>query len=160
MNAKQLKNLIIVPTLNKIGLYSESAVNLLLGTCAQESALGQDLIQQPNGPARGIYQMEPETHHNLLVWLNGRPELNNKVSQLVSQENLYTDRLEELVSNLKYATAMARIRYLAWNDEPLPDANNVPALANYYKIHYNTPKGSATEPQFLINYHRYVEGKV
>jgi len=160
MNPKQLKNLIIIPTLTKIDLLSDSAVALLLGTCAQETNLVQDLIQQPHGPALGPYQMEPITSHNLIVWLSGRPVLKEKVDSLVSIGNQNTDRLEELVFNLAYATAMARLRYLAWNDEPLPAANDILGLAKYYKKYYNTPNGAATERQFIINYHHYVEGKV
>ena len=43
-------------TLKAIDLYSDEAVSLMLGTCAQESAFGRYRRQLGNGPALGIYQ--------------------------------------------------------------------------------------------------------
>ena len=62
-----LKEYIIIPVLSKLDMYSESAANLLLGTAAIESDMGQ-FLRQINGPALGIYQMEPSTH--LDIWQN------------------------------------------------------------------------------------------
>lgn len=41
-------------------LCSDAAVNLLLGTAAQESEFGK-YIRQIRGPALGVFQMEPAT---------------------------------------------------------------------------------------------------
>ena len=60
-----------------------------------------------------------------------------------------------LCTDLAYATAMARIHYLRVQ-EPLPTANDISALAAYYKKYYNTPNGAATEQQFIDNFNRYV----
>ena len=68
INTKHLRLYIIRPTLQKINLWSEAAENLLLGTAAQESLLGTYLKQNGNGPALGIYQMEPNTHKD--IWIH------------------------------------------------------------------------------------------
>src|SRR2546429_673559 len=106
INKDQLLNLVIRPTLNKIGWGGEAAENLLLGTCAQESQMGTYLAQI-NGPALGIYQMEPITHNDCWVnFLIYNPELTQKI-KLISPRNT-----DALVYNLAYATAMSRIKYL------------------------------------------------
>ena len=64
----QLTDYIIKPTLLQIGLFNHTAVNLLLGTCAQESRMGTYVHQLGNGPALGIYQIEPATHND--IWAN------------------------------------------------------------------------------------------
>jgi hypothetical protein len=148
-DAKQLKSFVIVPTLCQIGLHSDSAVNLLLGTCAQESQMGK-YLKQVNGPALGIYQIEPESHED--IWdnyLRFRPELAKKILAISSHDT------NNLIVNLAYSTAIARIKYLR-APAHLPDANDIEGLANYYKQYYNTPKGAATQQQFIDNYNRYV----
>jgi hypothetical protein len=149
IDTKQLKLFVIVPTLVQIGLYSDSAVNLLLGTCAQESAMGT-YLKQINGPALGIYQMEPNTHAD--IWdnfLKFNPDLAGKVLAIDSSET------SNLITNLAYATALARIQYLR-APAKLPAADDIAGLAAYYKRYYNTPAGKATEQQFIDNYHRYI----
>lgn len=49
-----IKNL-ITETLTELGLYSDDARDLLLGTCAQESAFGKYRKQLGGGPALGIF---------------------------------------------------------------------------------------------------------
>ena len=79
INVKDLKFKIIIPTLQFIGLYSESAVNLLLGTAAQESHMGTYLTQI-KGPALSIYQIEPKTHADIWKnYLSYRLDLKGKV---------------------------------------------------------------------------------
>ena len=136
--------------------YSLDAENLLLGTCAQESAMGEYLVQLGGGPARGIYQMEPRTEADIIInFLKNRKDLlliiNNAT---VGTENRL---LDDLTSNLFYATAMARVHY--WRvPEPLPAHDDVEGMAYYWKKHYNTFKGKGTVIEFFDNYARYVEG--
>jgi hypothetical protein len=149
IDVKQLKLFVIVPTLAKLGLYSEAAVNLLLGTCAQESAMGT-YLKQINGPALGIYQMEPNTHDDICDnFLKYRPELAGKVLGIDSCQSA------NLMNNLAYATAMARIQYLRAPAE-LPDANDTPELGRYWKLFYNSQNGKGCIDEFVANYARYV----
>lgn len=149
INTEQLKRYIIEPTLKDFNLYSPEAVNLLLGTAAQESHMGT-YIHQINGPAQGIFQMEPNTE--LDIWdnyLHYRPELAQQIVALMGGDT------EGLIVNLAYQTIMARLHYLRV-PEPLPDHRDVPAMAQYWKRYYNTPKGRGTEAEFIENYQRFI----
>jgi len=64
-------------------------------------------------------------------------------------------RVEELEYNIDLAILMARLRYRVV-PEPLPDPNDVQALARYWKLHYNTIEGRGTEREFMENYHKYI----
>ena len=82
MLAGNLKKYIIIPTLDYMRMNSNSAVNLLLGTAAQESRLGK-YLHQINGPALGIYQCEPNTLDDIFnKYLRHRKELLRKVLRL------------------------------------------------------------------------------
>lgn len=149
IDAKQLKLYVIVPTLARLGLYSDAAVNLLLGTCAQESQMGT-YLKQINGPALGIYQVEPATHKDIFDnYLKYKPDLLGIVLSL----GTYNDN--SLITNLAYATAVARIKYLRAPDK-LPDDNDVTGLANYWKKYYNTPLGAGQPQEFINNYRKYI----
>lgn len=149
MDANQLCELVIAPTLDVIELNSDVAVNLLVGTVFQESSGGEYLKQLGGGPALGIYQIEPNTHTD--VWenyLDYRASLTSKVEKLLSPE----DKEQQLISNLSYATAIARIIYYR-KPQALPtDANDVQALGEYWKEHYNTAAGAGTVEEFVANF--------
>jgi hypothetical protein len=145
---------VIRPTLQAIDLWSEAAENLLLGTAAQESHMGHYLTQV-RGPALGIYQIEPATHHD--VWdnfLKYHKPLADKVQQLLSPWNV-ADKDQALVNNLTYSSAIARIIYFRIS-KPLPAANDIAGLAAYWKQHYNTPRGKGKVEYFIKNYQELV----
>lgn len=60
-----------------------------------------------------------------------------------------------LVGNLYYQCAIARCRYLMTPD-PLPAADDIEGLANYWKEHYNSIDGKGTIEKFVKNYEKYV----
>ena len=73
---------VVRPSLESIGLWSEAAERLLLGTAIAESQLTW-LRQHGGGPARGVYQIEPATHDD--IWANYlayRDGLANRVARL------------------------------------------------------------------------------
>lgn len=151
INTNQLRTYIINPALEGVGLYSAAASRLLLGTCAQESAMGT-YLHQMNGPALGIYQMEPNTHDD--IWHNYidyRTELSDEIQDLVG----VIPHPDLMIHNLKYATIMARLHYYRVA-EPLPDKDDVEGLAKYWKKYYNTEMGRGTTREFITNYERYV----
>lgn len=156
INPIHLRQLIIDPTLKHLDMYSLAASNLMMGTAAQESRLGYFLMQvdshnRPQGPALGIFQMEPVTHDDIWdTYLAFRDELSGKIHSL--SISVFAD---EMIHNLKYAVAMARLKY--WRDpEPLPQAGDIEGLAHIYKRVYNSPQGKATVQEFVDNYQRYV----
>lgn len=117
------------------------AVRLLLGTAAVESQFGT-YLRQVHGPALGVFQMEPATFD----WLQVKYGL---------QYPIIADReASELEWDLRLAIIMARLRYRAV-PKPLP-ADNVTALADYWKEHYNTKLGAGTVEQFMDRFTRYV----
>ncbi len=137
LDPSQLKELVIRPTLVKIGLWSRAAENLVLGTGLAESQL-QHLRQLGGGPALGLYQMEPETHDDIWeTFLKFRVELASKVQGLCSPY----PRLSQLIGNLEYATAMCRVRYFR-APAGLPAADDANGMAQYWKKWYNTPLGA------------------
>jgi hypothetical protein len=154
MHAGQLKQLIIDTVLLELGAHSPAAVQLLMLTAAQESRLGY-YIAQVRGPALGIFQMEPATHAD--IWDNYlayRPEMAAKLQRLAGSYPV-RPQADVMIYNLKYAAAMARVHYRRVTD-PLPVVDDIPAMAAYWKQHYNTPKGRGTVAEAVHNYERYV----
>ena len=149
MEKRMLKSL-IETTLKEIGLYSKEAVNLLLGTAAQESRFYY--IKQLNGgPARSIFQIEPRTHDDHVNnYLSYREELSSKILSACGIEEFDKDFLY----NTKYAICIARIHYLRV-PQALPSTIN--GMAAYWKQYYNTYIGSGTEKEFIKNYMKYVK---
>lgn len=157
VNKDQLRRLII-ETLKEAGNYrnkpllSDDAVELLIGTAAQESHLGEYLYQLEGGPARGIFQMEPKTLDD--IW-NNFLQYRVDLTFIVSSSCLESMDDEELVWNMKYAIIMARIHYLR-APEALPSKDDVDGMAKYWKKHWNTEDGKGTVQEFIDNYGRYV----
>ena len=153
MDVTQLVDLVIVPTLHHIKLYSDEAVELIAGTIAQESAMGK-YIHQVKGPALGICQMEPATYQDIYEnFLKYRPSLREKLSQLCSEH--LGAQPNEMIGNLNYAVAMCRVHYFRV-PKRLPKVGNVKAQAAYWKRWYNTPLGRGTEQEYVHNFKRYI----
>ena len=161
MNYEQLLEHVIKPANNLLGVDSLAAQQLLIGTCAVESN-AEFIAQLGNGPARGIFQMEPATHKD--IWdnyLKYRPTYQDVARALLSameSENFYNSNggdgawgminNQSLTSNLLYQAVMCRIHYLRVS-APLPPANDLSALAAYWKQYYNTHLGAGTEQKFI-----------
>lgn len=166
LNKQQLKDLIINPTLMEMGpqFASPYAVELLLGTAAQESHLGEYIKQLGNGPALGIYQMEPATYRD--IWENFIryrheikralvrmfPDISTRRASDVSEWQLIPPPAERMIYDLKFATVMARLHYYRV-DEPLP--RDPQEYAMYWKTYYNTEEGKGTVAEFLHNWARF-----
>jgi transposase InsO family protein len=155
---EHLRAHVIQPALRTLNLYSQDAQELLLGTAIHESACGK-YLHQLGGPALGIFQVEPATHMD--IWRNYlryRHTLATRIDALASKGLRFTDGTpndEQLAANLLYSAAIARIVYLRVT-EPLPSAQDVDAMARYWKQHYNTPLGAGTPEQFSSSYRKYV----
>lgn len=143
IDPRQFREHVVRPTLTVNGLWSQAAENLLVGTAIQESRLTY-LVQHGGGPALGVYQIEPATHED--VWVN---YLRYRPHQWLARE---PD--SALVTDLEYATAIARIIYYR-RPEPLPDADDIEGLGAYWKQHYNTPLGKGRVAEWVLNYREY-----
>ena len=157
INTDQLSDL-TEETLKNVNMYSPAAVNLLLLTAAQESHMGTYIKQLGNGPALGIFQMEPATNED--IWdnyLRYKPEIGFDIVRTagLAPQDSYAPALKW---NLKYAILMARMQYRR-RPEPLPDVDDIRGLAEYWKQWYNTPKGAGTVEEAMLNYKRFVLGE-
>lgn len=138
MTISEIKHQIIAPALKEIGLYSDTALNLVTGTGLVESGY-RVTTQLGGGPALGWFQMEPETYEDCWTnYLRYRPELARSVSALCHAANPSASLLQ---SNPAYAAAMCRVKYLRV-PSPLPP-NNAQSLSLYHKRYYNTMQGKA-----------------
>jgi len=147
---------VILPALAGLGLDANprAAAQLLLGTAIQESNL-QFRRQFGDGPARGLFQMEPATHNDIWTnFLKFNPALADKVRSFLGGAEPSADALE---NNDKYAAAMARAHYRRVS-APLPAADDIPAMGAYWKAHYNTPQGAGTANEFIDHYRLVVHG--
>ncbi len=151
MNSAILREEIIEPTLKRADMYSEGSVNLLMGTAATESHMGKYLYQI-KGPAIGIYQIEPNTHKDVLTnYVAYRPFLQKQLDLYAIGQN--DD--EHLLASLHYQTLIARFIYRRVKTA-LANADDVWGMANYWKDHYNTHLGKGTPEHFAIMYSRYL----
>lgn len=151
MDAQQLYNHIIKPTHHYLGgnYDNKNASFLSLCTAAVESNCGHK-IKQDNGPALGIWQMEPRTEKD--IWSNCDVLKYEDSRVYMAIEHLTCAPLEELnihmlISSPLYACAMARLKY-AMDIETLPRRGDLMAVYNYYKRIYNTDSGASTYEKF------------
>lgn len=164
MRHQDLRKYVIRPVLQKMADVSgKSRINrpevedLLIMTAAVESHLGEYLHQYPTGPALGIYQMEPETHDD--IWnsfIVYRGALKDAVLEWSINKDLVSPHPNELMGNLYYATAMARVHY--WRiAEPIPTSGKVQDLAEYWDTHWNRNPDPRTGPDKAVNaWHRLI----
>jgi len=153
-NKDQFKDL-IQKVLTKIDMHSDVAVNLLLGTAAQESGFGTYLKQLGDGPALGVFQMEPNTEKDIWInYIDHRVIIRNMIKYTVG---LHSPTPFHLQGNLIYQIIMTRLHYRRV-PEPLPMESDIKGLARYWKQYYNTPMGKGTTEEFIANYYKYVIG--
>jgi len=137
--------MVIRPALEKLGMWSTAAEELVLGTAIVESSLIY-LRQHGDGPALGLWQVEPATHDDLYAnYLSYRQEL----SALLMELRAPALSLEEnLASNLMYGAAVCRLCYYR-QPEALPEAGDLEGQAAFWKQHYNTPPGAGTVGKYM-----------
>lgn len=158
----QLRKLVVQPVLVALDLPAQDvAENLIMGTAAHESHLGDYIEQSGGGPALGIFQMEPATLQDCYAnYLDYRADLKAKVDGFLAPQPAKSDgtpdKEKQLATNLAYAAALCRIRYYRAPAAMPTDADDVNALAQYWKQYYNTKQGAGTVEQFVSDYNRYL----
>lgn len=146
INLENLRDYIVAPTLKELGMYAKWAERLVIGTALAESVIDGDMhIKQQNGPALGIYQMEPATHEDIYKnFLLYDATISKRLAK-ITPEFRNADRM---VYDLRYATAMCRIHY--WrNSFSIPDENDILAIGSVWKDVYNTRTGKGTVEGFI-----------
>jgi hypothetical protein len=138
-----------------MGMWSESAENLLMGTAAQESHLGHYIKQVGKGPALGIYQCEPATHQDVYNYLRNNEFrlFGNALPHKLRPIGLVDHN--RLVYDLRYATMICRLHYYR-APKALPEADDIEGMASYWKRFYNSSLGKGKPEEFVRNYEQYV----
>lgn len=146
INASDFSSLVVVPALQLLapaGIpYSKVAHDLLMGTAAQESLMGT-YLQQESGPGVGIFMATMSEVGGIL----GR-----------CAAPIYTAILKvgnpldagAMATNLTIAAMVARCWY--WVEPTALPADTISGLWGYYKTHYNSSLGAATESQWNTNW--------
>jgi hypothetical protein len=154
--AINLLTTVIRPTLNAIQNESgtkvagENAEYMLLGTAIAETG-DLNTRKQKNGPALGLYQMEPFTHDDL--WNNYLPIFKPKLRDAVLKHFNITQmpKAQLMEGDDAYATIMARIRYLPAT--AIPSATDLNGQAQYWVQWYNRG-GKGTVADYLARWHK------
>ncbi len=142
MNADDFRLEVIRPVLQRAKLWSFGAEYLLLRTAMAESGLGA--LVQLDGPALGVYQIEPATHND--IWKNYLAFRPVKAARVLAH-SCSVPQHRQLIWNLGYATLIARIVYLR-SPLPLPAGNDLRGQALIWKEVYNTVLGKGTLQHF------------
>lgn len=148
----QFRDDILTPTLGGLQINEPGYKELLVFTCAVET-YGGTYIKQINGPALGIYQIEPTTFSEL--WHNyviRQPQIVNLMSL-----NLNINRLpspNDIMTNLTLATALC-VLYYKWRKAPIPETTPE-SLWAVYKEFYNTYEGKAEEVSAIKAYKKFI----
>ena len=154
LDAAQLRQMVIKPALEKLGLWSTAAEELVLGTAIVERSLIY-IRQYGAGPALGLWQVEPTTHDDLHAnYLSYRQELSSRLMDLRSPA-LSMD--ENLATNLMYDTAVCRLCYYR-QPEALPEAGDIEGQAAFWKQHYNKPLGAGAVGKYMRSLSSELDG--
>jgi hypothetical protein len=145
---------VINPVLTALDLDRDlsAATELLLGTALQESGLVHRV--QLGGPARGLFQTEPNTHDDIWAnFLRFRAALAEKVGKFIDGK---APNSQFLTDNDLYAAAMTRVHYFRMGQfvgkTPIPERGDIPAMAAYWKKFYNSEQGAGSPAQFVANW--------
>lgn len=133
--------------------YSDKVVDMLIETACVESNCGT-YLKQINGPACGIFQIEPKTaqdvYDNYIIFRQHYVDIYNKlfIKSLSLKQNL--------IYNLAFQIFICRLIYLRIK-EAIPD--NTKDRANYWKKYYNTKLGKGTTQDYISKVRKYYDRK-
>lgn len=153
LDIKQFRELVVLPALHDLQMYTKEFAELLVFTCATESA-GGTYIKQITGPAVGIFQIEPNSLTDL--WVNYVVRNARYLNLLSMNFGLYKmpDPID-LITNMKLAAGVCALFYKRHKVNCLsmePDA-----LWEIYKKYYNTVKGKAEKETSLKAYAKFIK---
>jgi hypothetical protein len=144
----------ILPALHGLNLYSPSAERLLMGTAAVESNFS-NFIQFRGGPARGMFQMEPPTFHDILDrFLSLKSHQALKAAVIVTATHNPPTFLE-LTTNHLFSAAMALAKYYSIHS-PIPQT--LEDQAEYWWMYYNGRSPHGLKPKdYIASWKKYCE---
>lgn len=125
---------------------SPAAVNLLLGTSAQESKFGRCLVEYGGGPGLGAFQITHKRTFYHLCEKYGR-----QIPYIAGAS------FERCKWDLKLSIIIARLWY--WEDpDPLPAADDVEGMAVYWDQKFNRNPAAGRPEEFVRNFEHFVKG--
>lgn len=133
-------------------LYSEDAVELLMGTAAVETDFGFYLKQIPDGPGQGIFSIEPDTEDS--IWNHHLKYRKPRASAVARVTGIAEPTPSALFRRFDYQIIMARLKYRTCPGA-LPDAGDIYDMAKYWNKFYNANPNFGTESEFVEKYCRY-----
>lgn len=149
IDVRDLRTKKIRPVLVELEMWSKQAEDLLVGTCCAESLCGT-YRRQIKGPARGIFQMEPNTARDIVDnYLKYRKSIKGSVYKYYDGTKSLEDNLE---TNDEFAVAMCRVHY---RRVPKKLPYDREGLAKYWKDYYNTSEGKGTVQGFLDKWNEF-----
>ncbi|OUS31645.1 hypothetical protein A9Q99_03490 [Gammaproteobacteria bacterium 45_16_T64] len=152
ISARELQRHIVQPTLAHMGINSESAINLMMGTAAIQSSFGAHLMQNSG---LGLYCMTQRVHCD--IWDNYlafNEDLASDIRGLASQHEFLREPHSELIGNFPYATAIAWLVYQQ-ADVQLPDSEDTEGLARCWANCFVGRKDEISIARFIESYHKY-----
>ena len=149
MNNKQLYDA-IYNILLSLKLYSnDSIVKMIFETACVESNCGE-YIKQINGPACGIFQIEPNTAQDIIDnYIKYRSRYKDIFDMLYIKAFTLSQNLKY---NLAFSVFMCRMFYMRIK-ESIP--NTVEKRAEYWKKYYNTEQGKGTTTEYIRKVGKY-----
>lgn len=145
MNPAQVREYVVRPALQRVGLWTPAAEQLVFGTGLVESEYKWlDQTTPGPGPAYGPWQMEERTHDD--IWANYlayQTDLNDALVRMAGFGIVTKPPVIALHGNLFYGAAMCRVYYRRVK-AALPAAGDAAGMAAYWKVHYNTAQGAGT----------------
>ena len=145
--------IVIIDVLKRLGMYSDVAVELLMGTCAVESDFGRSIEQIGGGPGLGVFQIEPNTMND--IWYNYIRYREGLRVILAEEFGMKGPDKERLKNDLEYGIVMARLKYRR-SPVALPKSEkDIEGLARVWKKVYNTDLGKGSIEKFISKYKKY-----
>lgn len=145
----ELLELIIRPTLHRLGVCAPAAEKLLLGTAAVQSNLGFFLKSHQG---IGMFGIDTKRHQD--IWdkfLAFDEDLASEIRGFASQHEFLKAPHAELACNLRYATAIAWMIYKEANIDLGALKTDQDLAECWYKVFAKEPANQSPE-DFLIQY--------
>ena len=133
ISTAHLRQYVIDPTLEYLGMYSPSASHILEGVAQHESTSNPF---NDNQQGLGLYHIS--SHQHRVIWdeyLAFQPDLASQVRGLASQHLFLNDPDSELITNLRYSTAIAWMIFLHSESQETPSTELInPYWHNLYEL--------------------------
>lgn len=161
--AQQIQDFVMIPTYRKFneyhkGFYSPAAINLCMGTIAQEMSFcflrQMELSYESDVGGFGWGSVEPKTLRDTRNWLaREKPYLAQKID--LTRSHTLSDK-DSLIGNMHYNLLIMRSIYLSIK-RPLPNYNDIEGMGDYWNRYYNRNDDHGTVAEFVAAYNRYLQ---